>query len=135
MQKYLLDTNICIFYFKKQYGVDKHLLQVGFENCAISEITLAELIYGAECSNNVEKNINIINNFLQNIKVLPILNAIEIYAKEKSLLRKTGNLVDDLDIFIGASAIANNLILVTDNEKHFSRITNIKIVNWVERNI
>ena len=133
MKQYLLDTNICIFYFKEKYGVEKQLQQTGFENCAISEITLAELVYGAECSADIEKNINIINNFIRRIRVLPILNAIGIYAKEKALLRKVGNMIDDLDIFIGATAIANDMILVTENEKHLNRLTGIQIENWIKR--
>ena len=64
MEKYLLDTSTCIFFFKKKFNVDKHLMQVGIENCAISEITLAELAYGAECSEDVEKNMTIINNWV-----------------------------------------------------------------------
>jgi tRNA(fMet)-specific endonuclease VapC len=133
MEKYLLDTNVCVFYFKDKYDVRKRLLQVGFENCAISEITLAELIYGAECSIDIEKNINIINKFIQSIQVLPILNAIGLYAKEKALMKKTGNIIDDLDIFIGATAVVNKMILVTDNEKHLSRLSKIQIENWVKR--
>jgi len=133
MEKYLLDTNICIFYFKENPDVLNRLRQLSFENCAISEITLAELVYGAECSANVEKNMNIINSFIRRIQVLPILNAIGIYAKEKSLLRKTGKIIDDLDIFIGATAIANKMILVTDNEKHLGRLSNIQIENWIEK--
>jgi len=133
MKKYLLDTNICIFYFKKKFEVHKRLLQEGFQNCAISEITLAELIYGAECSVDIEKNINIINNFIQHITILPIENTIGFYAKEKASLRKKGTLIDDLDIFIGSTAIVNDMILVTDNEKHFNRLSKIQIENWVKR--
>ena len=135
MKKYLLDTNICIFFFKEKYGIRKRLLQTGLENCAISEITLAELIYGAECSIDFEKNIRIINNFIKNIRVIPILNAIGIYAKEKALLKKAGNMIDDLDIFIGVTAIANDMVLVTDNEKHLNRLSKINIENWVQREI
>jgi len=133
MNKYLLDTNICVFYFKKKYGVRERLQQTGYENCAISEITLAELVYGAECSADVEKNMDIINYFIRNIRVLPILNAIGTFAKEKALLRKAGKMVDDFDILIGATAIANNMILVTENEKHLNRLSNIQIENWIER--
>ena len=133
MKKYLLDTNVCIFEFKKKYGVAQRLQETGYENCAISEITLAELIYGAECSADVEKNMNIINNFIKRVKVLPILNAIGLYAKEKAKLRKEGKIIDDLDIFIGVTAIANNMILVTDNEKHLNRLSDIQIENWIER--
>jgi tRNA(fMet)-specific endonuclease VapC len=133
MKKYLLDTNICIFYFKEKYGVQKRLQQIGCENCAISEITLAELVYGAECSADIEKNMIIINNFIRCIQVLPILNAIETFAKEKACLRKTGNMIDDFDLLIGATAIANNMILVTENEKHLSRLSGIQVENWIER--
>lgn len=48
MKKYLLDTNICIFLLRGKYDVDKKIDQVGLENCCISEITVAELKYGAE---------------------------------------------------------------------------------------
>ena len=133
MEKYLLDTTTCIFFFKKKFNVDKRMMQIGFENCAISEITLAELVYGAECSADIEKNMNIVNNFIHNIRVLPILNAIGVYAKEKARLRKVGNMIDDMDLFIGSTAIANNMILVTDNEKHLCRLSGIQIENWVER--
>jgi tRNA(fMet)-specific endonuclease VapC len=56
-----------------------------------------------------------------------------VYAKEKHLLRQAGAIIDDLDIFIGATAIANNMIMVTDNEKHLGRLSKIRIENWVER--
>ena len=75
----------------------------------------------------------IINNFIRRIQVLPILNAIETFAKEKARLRKTGNMIDDFDLLIGATAIADNMILVTENEKHLSRLTGIQIENWIER--
>ena len=67
------------------------------------------------------------------IQWLPILNAIEIYAKEKARLRKTGNMIDDFDLLIGATAIANNMFLVTENEKHLNRLSGIQIENWIER--
>ena len=57
---------------------------------------------------------------------------IEEWASQKSILRKKGELIDDLDLFIGATAIVNNMILVTDNEKHLNRLTNIKIENWIK---
>jgi len=46
--KYLLDTNICIYFFKGLYHLDEKIENIGLQNCAISEITLAELFYGAE---------------------------------------------------------------------------------------
>ena len=56
-----------------------------------------------------------------------------IYAKEKAKLRKSGKLIDDFDILIGATAVANNLILVTENENHLNRLSKINIENWIKR--
>ncbi|OQX78325.1 MAG: hypothetical protein B6D64_06950 [Bacteroidetes bacterium 4484_276] len=52
--EYLLDTNICIHYFKGRFGIKERIEKIGFENFAVSEITLAELIYGAEKSQQTE---------------------------------------------------------------------------------
>lgn len=62
---YLLDTNICIHFFKGQFGLIEKIKQIGFPECAISEITLAELIYGAEKSKNVTKNKKVVMNLLK----------------------------------------------------------------------
>ncbi|MFT6054124.1 MAG: tRNA(fMet)-specific endonuclease VapC [Roseivirga sp.] len=63
---------------------------------------------------------------------MPIFDALDIYASEKARLRKSGKPVDDFDLLIGASAISNNMIPVTNNVKHFERLENIKIENWTE---
>jgi tRNA(fMet)-specific endonuclease VapC len=69
MEKYLLDTNICIFILKEKYNVGERMMQAGFENCFISEITMAELLYGAECSADVEKNIEMVILFAGKLKI------------------------------------------------------------------
>ncbi|WP_017734066.1 type II toxin-antitoxin system tRNA(fMet)-specific endonuclease VapC [Nafulsella turpanensis] len=129
---YLLDTNICIYFLKGRYGLVEKIEKIGFENLFISEITVAELKYGVEKSANPEKNRLVINDLIDNFKQLPIYGALDIYAKEKARLKKEGSIVDDLDLFIGATAIKNNMILVTNNEKHFVRLQNIKVENWTE---
>jgi tRNA(fMet)-specific endonuclease VapC len=48
--KFLIDTNICIFYLKGKYDLQIKFQKIGIENCFISEITVAELKYGAEYS-------------------------------------------------------------------------------------
>lgn len=47
MAKYLLDTNICISLLKDKYGIREKVLDVSFEKCYVSEVTIAELYYGA----------------------------------------------------------------------------------------
>lgn len=133
MNKYLLDTNVCVFLFKGKYNINDQIKKVGFHNCFISEITLAELKYGAECSDQVVENNKMINDFGNKITILPIYNSLNLYAKEKARLRKAGTLIDDFDLLIGVSAVANNMILVTENEKHLKRISRVKIDNWIIR--
>jgi len=130
--KYLLDTNICIYYLKGLYNLKEKINNVGSENCYISEITVAELKFGVENSKQKKKNKEVLDIFLNGIKIVPIFNALDLYAVEKSRLRKKGKTVDDFDLLIGASAVSNNMILVTNNIKHFENIKNIKIENWAK---
>jgi tRNA(fMet)-specific endonuclease VapC len=133
MDKYLLDTDISVFFLRGKYNLNRKLSAViGYDNCFISEITLAELKYGAELSDNVNENLRSVNEFANKMGILPIFNSLDLYAKEKARLRKQGRLIDDFDLLIGCSAIKNDLILVTNNEKHFERIKNIQIENWIK---
>ena len=129
---YLLDTNICIYYFKGQFNLQEKIKSLGFEKFAISEITLAELIYGAEKSQRKTRNIKVVENFSEKITILPIFDSIRIYGTEKARLKTKGKIISDLDLFIGATAIANDMILVTRNIKEFERLENIKIENWID---
>lgn len=129
---YLLDTNICIYYFKGLFGLKEKIEKIGFENFAISEITLAELIYGAEKSQKVEKNLEVVEDFADKIEILPILTSLRIYGKEKARLKSIGKIIGDLDLFIGSTAIVNNMILATRNTREFERLEGIVIENWID---
>lgn len=131
--KYLLDTNICIHLFRGKFGVKEKLDEVGIGNCAISEITLAELLYGAHCSQNPKKNKAIVESFVNDVKVLPILESLELYAKEKSRLKINGELISDFDLLIGSTSIQKKMTMVTENIKEFKRMQGIKIENWIVR--
>lgn len=130
---YLLDTNICIHFFRGEFDLLKKFEEVKLSNCCISEITLAELYYGAESSSNPDKNHLLISKFLENITTLPIFSAINHYAKEKVRLRKQGKMISDFDLLIGSTALANNLTMVTENIKEFKRINGLQIENWINR--
>jgi tRNA(fMet)-specific endonuclease VapC len=132
--KYLLDTDISVFYLRGRYNLNQKLKEiVGYDNCFISEITLAELKYGAELSERVDENLRSVDEFSNKVGILPIFNSLDLYAKQKARLRKMGATIDDFDLLIGCSAIKNSLILVTNNENHFERIENIKIENWIKK--
>lgn len=132
-RKYLLDSNICIYLLRNKYGVMQRILREGWSNCCISEITVAEFLYGAENSDNPERNVQLVNSFCSDMEVLPISNIISLYANQKSLLKKQGTLIDDMDLFIGCTAIGYNLVMVTENVKHLSRLKGINVENWVIR--
>ena len=130
--KFLLDTNICIYMFKGLYGLPERISTVGFDEFSISEITLAELIFGAYKSNRAEQNLAIAHEFAQNITILPIIDALDFYGREKARLRSLGQPISDLDLLIGTTALANDLIVVTRNVREFQRIQNLNIENWVD---
>jgi len=130
LKKYLLDTNICIFYIKGQYELNKKIAEVGEQNCFISEMTVAELKYGVENSKTVEAMRTIVEAFIPKFAIIPIYNSLDIYAKEKAKLRKQGLLIDDFDILIGCTSIANGLTMVTNNVVHLNRLANIVIEDW-----
>jgi len=128
--KYLLDTNICIYFLKGLYNLDKKIEQIGIDNCYLSEITLAELKFGVANSQKKEKNKVVLDNFISGIKIVPIYNALDLYAKEKARLKKGGTIVDDFDLLIGVTAVVNKMTLVTNNTKHFGRIRKILLEDW-----
>ena len=130
--KYLIDTNICIYYMKGRFELDSKFDLANTDSLFISEITLAELKYGVANSATPERNSKALINFLSGIQILPIFDSLDTYANEKARLRKEGRPVDDFDLLIGSSAIANDLTLVTNNEKHFERLTGIRMTNWTK---
>jgi tRNA(fMet)-specific endonuclease VapC len=132
LKKYLLDTNICIHFLADEYNIKEKIEKAGLENCFVSEITIAELKFGAENSQNKEKNRKVIDEFTKRFSIIPIYNSLDIYALEKAKLRRKGKPLDDFDLLIGATAIANNFILVTRNVSDFDRLDGIEIKNWVD---
>lgn len=133
MNGFLLDTNICVFLFRNKWNIADRLNHVGFEKCFISEITFAELKYGAYKSNRTKENLQLIDSFLQKVNVVPFEVGIDIFAQTKNSLRLEGFTIEDFDLLIAASALAWNLTLVTDNIKHFRYIPNLEVINWVDR--
>ena len=136
MKQYLLDTNVCVFLLRGQYAIDKKLDNVGLENCHISEITEAELKYGAELGRRkgLRQRMEHLNDFLASINILPISDAIDLYASEKARLRLAGTPADDdFDLLIGCTAIVNDMVMVTENLKYFKNYADIRLENWIER--
>ena len=132
---YLLDTNICIYIIKrKPIEVFEKFKQLEIGALKISSITIAELYFGAYNSQNIEKNIEIVKNFLLPFEVVDFNKKASIeYARIKADLRKKGQIIGELDMQIAGIALSNNLTLVTNNEKEFIRVNNLKIENWIKK--
>ena len=128
--EYLIDTDITIDYLKGKYALDAKFDSVGVDNIFLSEITIAELEYGAAKSSNREKHFDKIATLKSRFHVLPIASALRTYGIERFRLEKLGKRIEDFDLLIATSAVANNMTLVTGNEKHHARVEHIVIENW-----
>ena len=114
------------------FDLNKKFMQVDPDNCFISEITLAELKFGVENSEKKDKNQKALDNFIMGVKVVPIFHSLDLYAKEKTRLRKIGIPVDDFDLLIGVTSVTHNLTMVTNNTDHFKRIKGIILEDWTK---
>ena len=132
MLKYLLDTNIVIYVIKRKPLEVLKVFNKNANRMAISAITLAELIYGAEKSAHVEKNLNVIEDFISHLEVLPYdINATQHYGQIKAFLERVGQPIGINDIHIAAHARSHGLTLVTNNVSEFKRVPNLALENWV----
>jgi len=128
---YLLDTDTCIALIKKHPNVRKHISNINPLDCKISEITHAELLFGAVKSGQ-ERHFNDVIYVTTMFEEFRIGSCLRKYADIRWLLESQGQRIDSLDLLIAATALHYNLILVTGNEKHFNRIPNLKIENWIK---
>ena len=133
MNGYLLDTCICVFLFRNKYNIEKRLNQIGYKDCYVSEVTLAELRYGAYKSDRTEQNLDLIERFSEKVNIVPFAETIDFYAKEKNRLNKQGTPIEDFDLLIASAAYSRKLTLVTDNLKHFKNVQGIVVETWVVR--
>lgn len=137
-KQYLLDTNILIDILNGNPEVMEKLAHVGTQKCCMSTISLHELYYGAQLAREKKeeyfiKEMNKISRLLEDIDVHPLAADGKDYAEIKHLLKEQGNMIDDFDIVIAGQAISEGLIVVTDNIKHFNRISGLKVENWIQR--
>ncbi|WP_373173963.1 PIN domain-containing protein [Prevotella merdae] len=131
MNGYLLDTDIVVFFLRNKKNIAEHLALLSPNDIFVSEVTVAELEYGNRCSGRYEDNKWMVDRFLSSVNIVPFSDAIHLYAEERYRLRMLGQSIEDFDLLIGCTAVSDNLIMVTNNAKHYSRIKDIRIENWV----
>lgn len=133
--KYLLDTNICVHLLRGRSDVAHKIDAHGLQNCCISEITKAELLFGQRLAQRrgVNSNPAVLNKFFDSIDIVPISDCLELYAEEKDRLFACGQPLEDFDLLIACSAVRGGYVLVSENAAHMLRIKDIRVENWVER--
>ena len=87
-RRYLLDSNICIHLLRGNASVRDAIQRVGWRNCCISELTVVELFYGAECSAQKERNIAEVEAFIEDVDVIPLNSHIREFCAQKAAMRK-----------------------------------------------
>ena len=135
MKQYTFDTNILSYYLKGNEGIRDRLNKELLEGnqFIINPITYYEISRGLLAIDSREK-LQKFKDLCQIFGVLELSNSVlEIAAQNYAILKKRGELIEDADLFIAATCIVNDLLLITNNKKHFSRIHGLKIENWLEQ--
>ena len=128
---FLIDTNILIYRLKNMGNVNDNFLKYQNEPMSISVVSYGELVYGAEKSKAVEKNLKTAHEIKEIFPLADITaDVMDVFGSIKAHVQKIGKPTDDMDLLIAATAIANEMTLVTHNTKHFENIPNLKLMDW-----
>ena len=130
MNGYLLDTSTCIFLLRGKHSVEDRLNEIDESKCYISDIVVAELVFGAYYSDQIEENLRQVEEFVSEMKIVTFDETLHIFAQERAKLWKAGKKIEDFDLLIGCAAKAKDLTIVTHNRKHFEHIEGLRIEDW-----
>jgi len=131
MNKFILDTDICIYWLKGNENVERNIIKNRLGNIFITVITECELFYGVFKSTKKERNLAVIEELKTRINTLHTVSGIpSVYGKIKAELESKGQPLDDADLLIASIALLNNATLITNNSEHFKKIGGLKIENW-----
>ena len=123
-----MDTDWAIDYLHKADRTVRRLESLFTDGVGLSVVSLAELYEGLARSRNLDADAEALRLFLEAVDVVPLDDAAcRVFGDERARLREEGNLIGDMDILIGATAISNNLALLTNNRRHFERMQGLNI--------
>lgn len=132
MLKYMLDTNIAIYTIKNRPAEVREAFNAHDGQMCISAVTLMELIYSAEASAAVERNLRVIEGFAARLEVLHYDNDAAAHTGQlRAELKKAGRPIGPYDEMIAGHARAKGLVVVTNNIKQFENVPEIRLANWV----
>ena len=130
--RYMIDTDICIYLRSNDRPkITARFAGLHQEDVAISVVTFGELAYGAAKSADAARAAQGFEWAMRVMPTLPLPPAAgEIYGRLRAELERDGKIIGGNDLWIAAHALAENLTLVTNNEREFKRITGLKVENW-----
>ena len=112
------------------FELNRKITLAGIRNCYLSEITVAELYYGAENSDNPQKTMRQTEEFISLFHVIPFGKSLHTFGREMAYLKSIGRKIESFDMAIGATALQHKMVMVTDNIDHLGRIRGIDIEDW-----
>ena len=125
-----MDTDWAIDYLHKADRTVRRLESLFADGVGLSVVSLAELYEGLARSRNPDADAEALRLFLEAVDVVPLDDpACRVFGEARARLREEGNLIGDMDILIGATAISGNLTLLTNNRLHFERMQGLNIVS------
>lgn len=129
---YLLDTDTCIYLRSNDRpAITKRFAALDADEAVVSVITFGELMYGAAKSTDPARAARGVEWVMRTVYVLPLpATAGRIYGEIRAGFSVAGKLVGPNDLWIAAHAIAEKLILITNNEREFRRVRGLKVENW-----
>jgi tRNA(fMet)-specific endonuclease VapC len=132
MLRFLLDTNIVIYVIKNKPMSALTLFNQHSGQMAMSAITLAELLHGAEKSNAPERSLAVVEDFCARLEVLTYgSKAAQHYGSIRSALEKRGETIGVNDLRIAAHARSEGLTLVSNHVREFERVEALQLVSWM----
>jgi len=133
MKRYMLDTDMCSYIIREHSeSVRQRFQKLTMEQLCISVVTYAELIYGVERSSSRRVNRPIIEDFVRHLDVMDWdTDAADQYGVIRTELEAAGTPIGAMDMMIAAHAKSIKAVLVTNNQKHFTKVKGLKIDNWI----
>ena len=126
--RYLVDTDWIIHYLHGAGPVRARLAGLRLDGVGLSIVSLAELYEGLSQSTDTGSEEQGLRDFLSGVDIVDLdEETCRIFGRERSRLRAAGNLIGDLDLLIGSTALRHGLTLLTNNRRHFARIEGLAV--------
>lgn len=131
MLKFMLDTDIAIYTIKNRPPTVRSAFTLHDGQMCISSVTLMELVFGAEASTAVERNLRDIEAFAAHLEVLAYDSLAATHTGQlRAELKRAGRPIGPYDEMIAGHARSRGFVVVTNNTRQFEQVPGVRIANW-----